>query len=274
MNHIEEKLKKFKYVKNPTDIQFKEYKMYLERLDNCVIYNTEEEYRDVIPELLFLQINGDKVFGHNCKRSDFEIIHQILGIPIYKNSVANESIFGSYHEDFDKITSNKLISLTKSFVVCFNDTPYRYPKASHISVLIFKHISYGKIYHINTNIPHKIILEPMNLFVKLMNDTGIHDYPLDYIKNGWNNDMYFGGSPLSRLKEVLQCDITKIDDSDESIFNLPYRVPYFGQKNDRYQVHITNKNQFVRLIKYPTFIFRYQPNNDTLLLIYTPIDFT
>jgi len=270
MNDIERKLKKFKQIENPTDIQFKEYKMHLERLDKFTIYHTEEEYRNVIPEGVFMLFSNIKTFGYNCDRSDLKFIHQILGTPFYKSISRKKTIFDSYHEDFDKITLDKLGLLIKNFVVRFNDIPYHYPKKSHIRTNIFQRISYEKNIHITANIPHKIFIEPINLIVKLMNDTGIFDYPIDDMRGGWNNDMYFGGSPLSHLKEVLQCDITKIDDSDDTIFNLPYRVPYRGQKNDRYQIHITEKNQFVRLIKYPTFIFRYQPKSDTLLLIYTP----
>ncbi len=270
MNDIEKELKRFKYVKNPTDIQFKEYKMYLERLDKFTMYHTEEEYRNVIPEGVFMLFSDIKTFGSNCDRSDLKLTHQILGAPFYKSISRKKSIFDSYHEDFDKINLDKLILLIKNFVVRFQDIPYHYPKNSQITTHIFQRISYEKNIHVTTNIPHKIILEPINLIVKLMNDTGFFDYRTDDMRGGWNNDMYFGGSPLSQLKEVLQCDIIKIDDSDESKFNLPYRVPYKGQKNDRYQIHIANKNQFVRLIKYPTFIFRYQPESDTLLLIYTP----
>ena len=126
MNDFERKLKKFKQIENPTDIQFKEYKMYLERLDKFTIYHKEEEYRNVIPEGVFMLFSDIKTFGSNCDRSDLKLTHQILGPPFYKSISRKKSIFNSYHENFDKITLDKLVLLIKNFVVRFNDIPYHY----------------------------------------------------------------------------------------------------------------------------------------------------
>ena len=117
------------------------------------MYNTEEEYRDVVPEGIFMQYCDRKVFGYNCDRSDLSITHQILGTPFYERSLYGESIFEPYHEDFDNITFDKLILLIKRFIVRFIDTPFHYPKIAHITTQILHRIPYEENNNVNTGNP-------------------------------------------------------------------------------------------------------------------------